>query len=58
MFCVLQEKSFRQICLINVASLMAQWVKNAPAVQETQIPSLGREDSLEKEMATHTNILG
>ena len=36
---------------------MAQWVKNAPAVQETQVPSLRREDSLEKEMATHTNIL-
>ena len=35
---------------------MAQWVKNAPAVQETQVPSLRREDSLEKEMATHTNI--
>ena len=57
MFCVLQEKSYRQIWLINVASPMAQWVKNAPAVQETQVPSLRREDSLEKEMATHTNIL-
>ena len=36
---------------------MAQWVKNAPAVQETRVLSLGRKDSLEKEMATHTNIL-
>ena len=32
-------------------------VKNPPAVQETQIQSRGREDPLEKEMATHTNIL-
>ena len=40
-----------------MASLMAQWVKNAPAVQETQVPSLDQADSLEKEMATHTNIL-
>ena len=57
MLCVLQEKSYRQIWLINVASPMAQWVKNVPAVQETRVPSLGRKDSLEKEMATHTNIL-
>ena len=32
-------------------------VKNLPAVQETQIRSLGREDPLEKEMATHCSIL-
>ena len=32
-------------------------VKNLPAVQETQIQSLGQEDSLEKGMATHSNIL-
>ena len=32
-------------------------VKNLPAKQESQIPSLGREDSLEKEMATHSSIL-
>ena len=32
-------------------------VKNLPAMQETQIRSLGREDPLEKEMATHSNIL-
>ena len=36
---------------------MAQWVKNLPAVQETQVLSLGREDLLEKGMATHSNIL-
>ena len=36
---------------------MAQTVKNLPAVQETQVPSLGREDSLEKGMATHSSRL-
>ena len=32
-------------------------VKNQPAVQEMHVPSLGREDPLEKEMATHFRIL-
>ena len=32
-------------------------VKNLPAVQEMQVQSLGREDSLEKEIATHSTIL-
>ena len=36
---------------------MAQSVKNLPAVQETLIQSLGQEDPLEKEMATHSSIL-
>ena len=36
---------------------MAQMVKSLPAVQETRVQSLGREDSLEKEMATHSSIL-
>ena len=36
---------------------MAQMVKNPPAMQETRTPSLGREDPLEKEMATHSSIL-
>ena len=34
-----------------------QSLKNLPAVQETQVRSLGWEDPLEKEMATHSNIL-
>ena len=42
---------------IPAASLVAQSVKNLPAMQETQVRSLGREDPLEKEMATHSNIL-
>ena len=32
-------------------------VKNLPVIQEMQVPSLGREDPLEKEMATHSSIL-
>ena len=39
------------------ASLVAQMVKSLPAVQETRIRSLGQEDPLEKEMATHSSIL-
>ena len=35
---------------------MAQTVKNLPAMQETQVLSLGWEDPLEKEMATHSSI--
>ena len=39
------------------ASLVAQTVKNLPAVQQTQVQSLGCEDPLEKGMATHCSIL-
>ena len=39
------------------ASLVAQLVKNLPAVQETWVRFLGWEDLLEKEMATHSSIL-
>ena len=39
------------------ASLVAQTVKNLPAMQETWIQSLGDEDPLEKEMATNSSIL-
>jgi len=42
---------------INEASLLAQTVKNLPAMQETWVQSLGWEDPLEKEMATHSRIL-
>ena len=38
-------------------SLVAQTVKGLPAMQEIQVPSLGEEDPLEKEMATHSSIL-
>ena len=36
---------------------MAQTVKRLPAVQETKVRSLGWEDALEEEMATHSSIL-
>ena len=36
---------------------MAQTVKRLPTMWETQVQSLGREDLLEKEMATHSSIL-
>ena len=36
---------------------MAQRVKGLPIMQETQVQSLGQEDLLEKEMATHSSIL-
>ena len=39
------------------ASLVAQLVKNMPAMRETWIRSLGREDPLEKGKATHSSIL-
>ena len=39
------------------ASLVAQMVKNLPAMQETHVRSLGQEEPLEKGMATHSNIL-
>ena len=39
------------------ASLVAQSVKNLPAMQETHVQSLGWEDPLEKKMATHSSSL-
>ena len=43
--------------LIMGTSLVAQMVKRLPAMQETRVQSLGWEDLLEKEMATHSSIL-
>ena len=37
--------------------MVAQTVNNLPAMQETQVQSLGWEDPLKKEMATHSSIL-
>ena len=42
---------------ILLGLLVAQMVKRLPTTQETQVQSLGREDLLEKEMATHSSIL-
>ena len=41
----------------GAASLVAQIVKESPAMQETRVQSLGRKDPLEEEMATHPSIL-
>ena len=43
--------------LIAPTSLVAQTVKRLPTMWETQVQSLGQEDLLEKEMATHSSIL-
>ena len=48
---------YRGIWVLSRASAVAQKVKNPPAMQETQVQSLGREDPLEEEMATHFSIL-
>ena len=45
------------LALFFVAFMVAQIVKNMPAMQETQVRSLGQEDPLEKKMATHSSIL-
>ena len=45
------------LLFLSRAYLVAQMVKNPPAVQETQVWTLGQEDPLEKEMATHSSIL-
>ena len=42
------------LCLV---ALVAQWVNNLPAIQETWVQSLGWEDPLEKGMTTHSTIL-
>jgi len=48
--------SFRDVCLLRT-SLVSQTVKNWPAVCETWVQSLGWEDPLEENMATHSSIL-
>ena len=40
-----------------VVSLVAQTIRNLPAMRQTWVQSLGPEDPLEKEIATHSNIL-
>ena len=51
------RQKFNLICSHTRASLVAQIVKNPPAMRETWVLSLGWEDSLEEGMATHSNIL-
>ena len=52
-----QLKRFSTHVHIHWNSLVAQTVKSLPTVQETWVQSLGREDPLEKEMATHSSTL-
>ena len=50
-------KLFCRILFQPRAFLVAQLIKNLPAMQETPVQSLGWEDPLEKGMATHSSIL-
>ena len=54
------ETSYPKITLENfkmaLMCILAQTVKHLPAMQETQVRSLGWEDPMEKEMATHSSI--
>ena len=54
---IASERWYGHNFLILWASLVAQTVKRLPAMQETQVWSLGWEDPLEKEMATHSSTL-
>ena len=49
--------AFSTVISLSEGFPVAQRGKRLPAVQETQVPSLGREDPLEKGMATHSSIL-
>ena len=51
------EQLTHTLRLVTLALLVAQMVKNLPAVREAQVQSLCQEDPLEKEMATHSSIL-
>ena len=52
-----REESFKLKHGLCLASLVAQMVKNLPAMQEIQVQSLSQEDPPEKGMATHSSIL-
>ena len=54
----LGQGSFFKKGVLKRASLVAQRVKCLPAMQETWVRSLGQEDPLEKEMASHSSLLG
>ena len=51
-----KQKSGKSI-INRKGSLVVQTIKNLPAVRKTWVHSLGQEDPLEKEMATHSSIL-
>ena len=53
----LPANCLNRLSVVIKASLVAQMIKSLLAMQETWVPSQGREDPLEKEMATHSSIL-
>ena len=54
---ICKASSDSHFAFLHFFSLVAQTVKRLPTVLETQVRSLGREDLLEKGMATHSSIL-
>ena len=50
-------QTVKRLRAMQEASLVAQAVKRLPAMRETRVRFLGREDPLEKEMATHSSTL-
>ena len=57
----MQHREYREYFVVTInetwASLVAQVVKNLPAMRETWVPSLGQEDPLEEGVETHSSIL-
>ena len=45
------------VSILLQKALVAQMVKSLPAMQDTWVPSLGQEEPLQKEMATHSSVL-
>ena len=56
-YCYHNVSQYSKILGLLRASLVAKSVKNLPAMQETQVQSLGQGDPFEKEMATYSSIL-
>ena len=54
---VSQKKKNKYHILMDIYSLVAQTVRNLPAMWKTQVQSLGEEDLLKKGMAIHSSIL-
>ena len=57
MFSYFSDENYSLAEVFHRASLVAQMVKRLPAMQETWVQSLGREDPLEKGKAAHSSIL-
>ena len=55
--CLVDGMMLSEMACFDLLQLVAQRLKRLPAMRETWVRSLGREDPLEKEMATHSTIL-